>query len=110
MSRVFYLSSPRPLPAYPADIFLVLRSVLEEGAQLDLRPQLKHHSCFRAPSALEGAPLAWENSLEEKKKKCNSEVSPCLALGHATRSQKTVGFKMCVCALKAHTYMHTLHR
>lgn len=69
MSRVFYLSSPRPLPAYPADIFLVLRSVLEEGAQLDLRPQLKHHSCFRAPSALEGAPLAWENSLEEKKKK-----------------------------------------
>lgn len=77
MSRVFFISlPPHPLPAYPAGIFLILRSVWEEGAQLDLRPQLKHHSCFPAPSASEQAPLVWENFLEEKKKNVIQKFLP----------------------------------
>lgn len=98
MSRVFFISlPPHPLPAYPAGIFLILRSVWEEGAQLDLRPQLKHHSCFPAPSASEQAPLVWENFLEEKKKKCNSEVSPCLPWVMPQGPRKQWDLK-CVCA------------
>ena len=102
----------RPLSAYPAGIFLVLRSVWEEGAQLDLRPQLKHHSCFPAPSALERAPLAWENSAEEKEHVIQRFLPALLwVMQQGPRKQWDLKYvSVRVCALKAHTYMHTLHR
>lgn len=108
----FSISPPPPLPAYPVDIFLVLRSVWEEGAQLDLRPQLKHHSCFPAPSALERAPLAWENSAEEKQNVIQRFLPALLwVMPQGPRKHWDLKYvSVRVCALKAHTCTHTLHR
>lgn len=112
MTRVFDLFPASPSRQYPADIFLVLRSVWEGGSQLDLRPQLKHHSCFPAPSALELAPLAWENSAEEKENVIQRFLPALLwVMQQGPRKQWDLKYvSVRVCALKAHTYMHTLHR
>lgn len=96
MTRVFDLP-PSAAPGISSRYFSRSQERVGRGGSVRLKTPaetpllLPRPQCLRASASSLGELCGGET-------KCNSEVSPCLALGHATRSQETVGFKICVCA------------